>query len=155
MLTFIRFSITNITPWLKLTVKKFWLAFMRLTWALVLSGWFIESLTPWTNAGICSAITCQYYNTMLSLFILHNVVEYYTIATKCIKIIMEDIMLFKSHIMFIQITHNYIQILLIQESRNIWIQQHLVLVTLMPIICTVGVFQTHKCRSPSKLVPNK
>lgn len=41
-----------------LTCRKFWLAPMRASWALGLSGWDWLPLTPWTSMGIWSATTC-------------------------------------------------------------------------------------------------
>ena len=41
------------------TCRKFWLAAMRASWALGLSGWDWLPRTPCTSIGICSATTCQ------------------------------------------------------------------------------------------------
>lgn len=40
------------------TWRKFWLAPIRASWALGLSGWDWLPLTPWTSMGIWSATTC-------------------------------------------------------------------------------------------------
>ena len=41
------------------TCRKFWLATMRASWALGLSGWDWLPRTPCTSIGICSATACQ------------------------------------------------------------------------------------------------
>ncbi len=46
------------------TCMKFWLAPIRASWALGLSGWAWLPLTPWTSWGICSATPCKQTSTV-------------------------------------------------------------------------------------------